>query len=61
MHTINILEWDLTYTDLVNWIQDREANVYAVSFYGAGAPSTQYKFENDEDFVAFKLAFRKEK
>lgn len=59
---IDILEWDITYTELVHWISTTGAVMHAISGYGVrGVASTRYQFENDSDYVAFKLSFQKEK
>lgn len=58
---IDILEWDITYTDLMNWIATTGAVMHAISGYGVrGVMSTLYRFENEDDFIAFKLAFPKD-
>ena len=64
--TIDILDWDITYTELMYWIAETGAELDAVSelggmYGGSGFPSTKYKFRDEEDYVAFKLAFQKEK
>ena len=55
---INIFDWDLTYDELVEWISKNDIKLDAINGYGVGA-STWYTFQNDEDFVAFKLKFAK--
>jgi hypothetical protein len=56
---IDILDWDLTYTDLVEWVSENDIVLDAINGYGGGA-STKYTFQDEEDFVAFKLKFAKE-
>ena len=58
--TINLLEWDITYNEFIDWVLSNKADVYAVASVGANTPVTHYLFEKEEDFVAFKLVFRKE-
>jgi hypothetical protein len=62
---IDILEWRITYTELMHWIATNGAVMHAITglggmFNGRGAPSTTYEFRNEEDYIAFKLAFQKE-
>jgi hypothetical protein len=57
---INLLEWDLTYTEFVNWVAENDIVVDAINGYGGGA-STKYKFRDEEDFIIFKLIFVKTK
>ncbi len=59
MRLIDLREWNITYTDLVKWCEDTEADVYAVIHHGANGASATYGFEKDEDLLAFKLAFSK--
>ena len=59
MNIINILEWDITYQELVDWAAETGADVYAIASYGANNPSTRYGFTEENDFVAFKLKFGK--
>jgi hypothetical protein len=56
---INILDWDLTYDELVNWVAENDIVLDAINGYGGGA-STKYVFQDEEDFVAFKLKFAKD-
>ena len=55
---IDILEWELIYTDLIEWVAENDIVLDAINGYGGGA-STKYTFRNEEDFVAFKLKFAK--
>lgn len=59
---IDLLEWNVTYTDFVKWITENNIATAAISGYGSGAGfiSTKYDIFNDEDSVAFKLKFSKE-
>lgn len=61
---IDILDWDITYTELMYWISETGAELDAItgpgSFGGVGSPSTKYEFRDEEDFVMFKLKFAKE-
>ena len=55
MNIINILEWDITYQELIDWAAETGADVYAIASYGDNNPSTRYGFTEEKDFVAFKL------
>ena len=57
---INLLEWNLTYTEFVNWIAEKDIVLDAINGYGGGA-STVYKFRDEEDFIVFRLTFLKTK
>ena len=57
---IDILDWDLTYTELVDWVSENDITLDAINGYGGGA-STKYTFRDEEDFIAFKLKFAKER
>lgn len=49
---INLIEWDVTYTELALWASDTGARVFAHA-------SGKFKYEiDDQDFTAFKLAFK---
>ena len=56
---IDILDWDLTYTDLVEWVSENDIVLDAINGSADGA-STKYTFQDEEDFVAFKLKFARE-
>jgi len=65
---IDILDWDITYTELMQWISITGAELVAITglggfgaFTGSVGPCTKYEFYKEEDFVMFKLAFQKEK
>lgn len=53
MITINLLDWDVTYTELAQWANDTGAEVYAVT-----GPGMKYKM-SEKDLVAFKLTFKR--
>jgi hypothetical protein len=57
---VDILDWDLTYTELIEWVSDNNVDLDAINGYGGRGPSTKYVFRREEDFVAFKLKFAKE-
>jgi len=60
---IDILDWDITYTDLMQWVAETGAELYAITHAGwlaGGTPGTKYVFRDEEDFVMFKLKFAKE-
>ena len=57
---IDILDWDLTYTELVDWVSENDITLDSINGYGGGA-STKYTFRDEEDFIAFKLKFAKER
>jgi hypothetical protein len=57
-YIIDIADWDIGYIELINWVNDRNIRLYAIAGFGQG---TGYSFDQEEDLVAFKLAFRKEK
>lgn len=59
MKKIDILEWDITYHELVEWVSRNDVVLIPVNGYGAGA-STVYIFEKDIEYMAFALAFHKE-
>lgn len=58
---IELLDWDLTYAEFVEWVSKNNIFVEAVTGYGTGAgfASTIYKFHDQQDFIAFKLKFLK--
>jgi hypothetical protein len=56
---INLFDWDLTYDELVNWVAENNIVLDAINGYGGGA-STKYIFQDEEDFVAFRLKFAKD-
>jgi len=58
---IDILDWDLTYSDLIDWISENDVELDAINGYGGRGPSTKYMFRNEEDLIAFKLKFAKER
>jgi hypothetical protein len=58
---IDILDWDLTYTELVEWVAENDIYLDAINGYGGRDPSTKYIFRDEEDFVVFKLKFAREK
>lgn len=58
MITIDLRDWDIAYTDLVEWVTENSINLYTSS---GGNGMKVYIFPNDEDFVAFKLKFSKGK
>lgn len=50
--TINLLEWDVTYTELAQWAMDTGATVRAVT-------SGNFNYEMEEtDYTAFKIKFK---
>ena len=59
---IDILDWNITHTDLMQWVAETGAKLDAISragWFAGGPPSTKYKFRDEEDFIMFKLAFQK--
>lgn len=60
MKEINLLHWDITYREFIDWILENKVDVYAAATIGANDPLTRYFFEHDEDFTAFRLAFKKD-
>lgn len=61
MKEIDLLEWDITYSEFVTWTKTTGAVVYASATIGANDPRTRYYFEKDEDLSIFKLTFQKER
>ncbi len=57
MITIDLIEWNITYTEFTKWCIDTGAKVYAVTSSGS---STKYMFE-EADLLAFKITFAKGK
>ncbi len=53
MITINLIDWDVSYTELTQWAKDTGADVYAVT-----GPGMKYKM-SEEDLVAFNLTFKR--
>jgi hypothetical protein len=56
---IDLLEWNCSTVDLVYWATSTGAEVYAQNNVGANSHGAYYAFVDEEDFVAFKLAFQK--
>jgi len=61
MKLIDLREWKVNYTDFTNWVVESGADVYAIIHHGGNGASAQYGFENEEDYLAFKLKFTHEK
>ena len=57
-HIIDFNDWDLTYTELVQWSNRHHVDVYCVNAIG-GNGIRLYAFEKDEDLVLFKLTFKR--
>jgi hypothetical protein len=57
---IDILDWDITHAELVDWVTENDMDVYAVAASGGSNPRTRYMFQNDDDLLAFKLKFSRE-
>jgi hypothetical protein len=57
---INILEWNITYSELMEWVAVNDIMLHAINGYGSGA-STVYQFYSEEDYIAFRLKFAKER
>lgn len=58
---IDILNWDITYAELREWISTTGAVVDSVAGYSfQGDSCTKYIFQNEEDYLLFKLTFREE-
>ena len=58
-YIIDLNEWNVNYTDLVNWALENEIELYAVNNYGGNLVKKQYAFTQEEDFLVFKLTFSK--
>lgn len=58
MHKINLKEWDILYTEFINWVNERNASVYAIADMSQGKNAI-YAFKYEEDLVAFTLKFTK--
>jgi len=57
---IDILDWNLSYTDLIDWVIENNVVLDAIDGYGdRWGTGTKYIFQNEEDFIAFKLKFTK--
>ena len=56
MKIICLYEWDITHEELVDWSITNDLTVYAIAESG---PSSRYAFEDDGDYIAFTLRFRK--
>jgi hypothetical protein len=52
-------EWDVSYTELVEWISKTGAELYAINTYGSNLKQNQYAFTDEKDYIAFKLTFQK--
>lgn len=61
MQTINLREWNISYTELVEWCEKTNSEVYAVIHHGGNGASAMYGFEKDEDLLAFTLTFSHKK
>jgi hypothetical protein len=60
MNTINLHEWNISYTELVQWAEETGSEIFAFVHHGGAGPSATYGFEKEEDLLAFKLKFAKE-
>jgi hypothetical protein len=56
--SIDLRDYDLTYTDFAKWVVDNGMDVYAVNTRG-GNGAKIYFFNDLEDFTAFTLKFSK--
>lgn len=56
--SVDLREWYITYKEFNDWIIGSDADVYSLAFHNMSS-GTHYEFENTEDFVAFKLKFKK--
>ncbi len=52
---IDLMEWDITYSELAQWAGDTGAKVYSV--VRTSGRNTIYEMD-EQDFVAFKLTFK---
>ena len=55
--TIDMRDWDVSYTELVKWVSETGADLYAVNTIG-GDGRKLYCFTRLEDLTAFKLKFK---
>lgn len=55
---INLIDYNITYTDFVQWVLENKMDVYAVNAQG-GNGGKIYFFQDLEDFTAFTLKFSK--
>ncbi len=59
MRSINLYEWNIDRKQFEDWAVDSGAELYAsIHHSGNGQPSYEYEL-NEEDFLAFSLAFKK--
>ncbi|HEY6435796.1 MAG TPA: hypothetical protein VIY47_04340 [Ignavibacteriaceae bacterium] len=56
--SINLNDYDVSYTDFTRWVIDGNMDVYAIAAHG-GNGSKIYFFQDLEDFTAFTLKFSK--
>ncbi len=59
--TINIYEWDLSYSELIEWATETKSDVHALTRNSNNITDSMYVFENDEDYIAFLLKFRQKR
>jgi hypothetical protein len=57
--SIDLRDWDVTYTDLVKWVTENNVDLWGVNAMG-GNGAKIYVFSKPEDLTAFKLRFAKE-
>lgn len=57
---IDIKEYDITYTQFIDWVLQIGIEVFAINSYGGQSTSTRYMFQETEDLVAFKIRFAKQ-
>lgn len=58
-YCIDLNDWDLTYSQLVEWSKVSRIDVWGINLRGANKPLTTYYFEDPEHLSAFKLKFAK--
>lgn len=56
--TINLNDWNISYSTMVKWVIDNNIDVYAINCSG-GDGVNLYMFTSSEDFTAFTLKFNK--
>lgn len=57
--SIDLNEYDVTYTDFAAWVVENNIDAYGVNAIGGNNRAKLYYFENLEDFTAFTLKFSK--
>jgi hypothetical protein len=57
--SINLNDYDVSYTEFAHWVVDGNMDVYAIAAHGGNSTSKMYFFKELEDFTAFTLKFSK--